>query len=213
MSPQRGLHRATLAPRGPVHQGQVALIHLPLLQLPGQQPLRPIVLGHHNQAGRVPVQAVHDPRALLPPIRDSSAVCARRALTSVPVGCPGAGCTTIPRRLVDHQQVVVLVDDAQRNRFRRRPSRRVRKRKRHLDPVTHSNALRGPPGAPVHQHLAAVESGPAPVSGRGRAGARPGIGRAAPRPPPPRRPAPTLAASSDTPAGCPLRSRSPCPPR
>ena len=39
------------------------------------------------------------------------------ALTNVPLQWPGAGCTTMPGRLVDDQEVRILIDDAEWNRL------------------------------------------------------------------------------------------------
>ena len=81
---------------------QVGLLHPARLELGHQAGLGGVVLGDHQQAARVAVEAMDDPRAgarrrsrrtRRPPARPS------RALTRVPAGWPGDGWTTRPAGL------------------------------------------------------------------------------------------------------------------
>ena len=74
--------------------------------------MRRVVLGDDEQPGRVLVEAVHDAGPLTPPMPERlSPQWAISALTSVPVAVPGAGMHDQPGRLVDDDEVGVLVDD------------------------------------------------------------------------------------------------------
>ena len=116
---------ASTVPRWPVghapDEGQVAAPHLAgaavVGELLGQRLMRAVVLGHHHQPGGVLVEPVHDARPLAR--RRCRTGCAPQwaisALTSVPVSWPAAGCTTRPVGLVDDDDVVVLIDDIERD--------------------------------------------------------------------------------------------------
>ena len=75
--------------------------------------------GDDEQARRVAVEPVDDPGPL--GLRRRAAPCASSAVDERPVAVPGAGMDDDARRLVDDEQVLVLVGDARgRRRLRRR---------------------------------------------------------------------------------------------
>ena len=98
----------------PVGHQRVLLFYLPLRELPGQGAIGFRSLAENHQAARILVESMQDRQpgparfAMLQPVVNSFA------------GMDG-GCVRVPaRRLVDDQQVVVLVNDAGRNGLLRR---------------------------------------------------------------------------------------------
>ena len=79
-----------------------------------QPPVGLVVLGHDEQAGRVLVQPVNNPRAQ--GASDALKVVAQRheRVGEGPVGMAGSGMDREPGRLVDDDDVAVLVDHVQR---------------------------------------------------------------------------------------------------
>ena len=94
---------------------QVGLVHLPTLELVGQVRVRAFVLGDDDQARRVLVEPVHDPRTPLAPdtldvgrmgkdgVREGSIFVSRR-------GMDGHS-----RGFVDDDEIIVLEYDGERN--------------------------------------------------------------------------------------------------
>ena len=84
-----------------------------------------VVLGHHEQARGAPVEAVHDARAQHAAHSGEVLHVVEQGVDEGPLGVPGAGMDHEAGRLVDDEQVVVLVDDAQAG-CPRAPARRRR---------------------------------------------------------------------------------------
>ena len=96
------------------HEGQVGLLDPAGLELGHQGGLGAIVLGDHQQAAGVAVQAVHDAGAGDPgdaPVDGAGAP--QQGVDERAGGMAGAGVRDQAGRLVDHQQVLVLVHDGQ----------------------------------------------------------------------------------------------------
>ena len=95
--------------------------------------MRPVGLGDHQEAARILVEAVHDPR----PHHPADAGKARAAMRNEGIDqgsglVPRRGMDDQAGRLVDDDEVVVLVDDVEGDRFRPRLGRH-RRRHRHDD--------------------------------------------------------------------------------
>ena len=126
-------------------------------ELRRQRPVRAIILGDHQEAARVLVEPVHDAR---PP----DAADARQAVAAMGDERVDERAARMPRRrmhdepcrLVDHDEVVVLVDDRERDRLRLRLGRR---RRRHDERDAR-------PGARLERRIAhdSIIDGDAPVA-------------------------------------------------
>ena len=90
--------------------------------------MRAIVLGDHQEAARVLVEPVHDAR---PPhaadARQAVAAMGDERVDERAARMPRRRMHDEPGRLVDHDEVVVLVDDRERDRLRLRLGRRGRR--------------------------------------------------------------------------------------
>ena len=110
----------------PPHQRDVLLLDFAIVELPGQFRVRHVALGDHHHARRALVEPVDDARRIVPPTPLRSCTWCSSAFTSVPVACPAAGCTTMPGRLVDDDDLLVLEQDVERDvlgqRLRRPPA-------------------------------------------------------------------------------------------
>ena len=85
--------------------------------------MRPVVLRHDDQAtGILLSRRCTIPGRATPPIPESeSPQWAISALTRVPVSCPPAGMHHQPDGFVDHDQIIVFVDDGERDVLAPRP--------------------------------------------------------------------------------------------
>lgn len=95
-------------------QGQVLALDFPLRQSPHQRGMRWQVAGNHQQTGCQLVQAMDDPgarhRSQLRPV-------VQQGVLQGPARLPGTGMDRQASRLVDDQQVGILVNDLQRDRL------------------------------------------------------------------------------------------------
>ncbi len=111
----------TSSARTPDHQGAVETGDPALGQLGHQRSVRVGRPGHHHQAGRTPVQPVHDARTHRVGARPSGQVAELRIAGQQPVDqgparVPGPGVDHQPGRLVHHDQLGVLVDHVESHR-------------------------------------------------------------------------------------------------
>ena len=97
-------------------------------ELRRQRLMRAIILGDHQEAARVLVEPVHDAR---PPhaadARQAVAAMGDERVDERAARMPRRRMHDEPGRLVDHDEVVVLVDDRERNRLRLRLGRHDRR--------------------------------------------------------------------------------------
>lgn len=77
--------------------------------------MRRVVLGHHEQAGRHAVDAVHDARAQRPAHLGERAKMVQQPVDERARGVPRRGMHHEPLRLVDHADVRVLIHDVERH--------------------------------------------------------------------------------------------------
>ena len=110
-------------------------------ELRGQLAVRLVVLRHHHQAGRVLVEPVHDAGPLDPTDpRKARAAMGDQRIHQRAGAVSGRRVHHQPLRLVDHDQRVILENDVQRDVFRSRRGRLVR-RHRERDPVARIDAV------------------------------------------------------------------------
>src|SRR6185437_5839698 len=116
VAPDRGVDRPRARGRAPLHQREVLAFDLARGELRLQAPERLLAARDDHQARGVLVQPVHDPGAL----RLAAAEKWRQQLRERVLAVPATGVHDQPRALVDHEQVLVLVDDEKAHRSRPR---------------------------------------------------------------------------------------------
>jgi hypothetical protein len=156
----RGLDTTVLRARPAANEGQVLPLDPPLAEQPLQAAVGFVRAGHHEQARRVTVEPVDDPRPLcLPTSRDGMG---QQAVNEGPAAVPRGRMHDDAGGLVDDEQVVVLVREAKVEllglELRLTPVRYV---ELHLLPALEPVAL-GAHG-PVHEHPPLPEE---PLGGR-----------------------------------------------
>ena len=102
----------------------VTLVHLPVLELRLQAPVRRIVLGDHEQPGRVAVEPVNDTGPQVSGGAREAGEMVQERVHQGAAGTAGAGMHVHARSLVDHREMVVFVDDGNVDRLGRGPQRR-----------------------------------------------------------------------------------------
>ena len=110
--------RPTAAATLPCDERQVRLADAARLELGHQRRLGRVVLGDHQQPARVAVEAMDDARpgdAGDPAVLGPAGPRQQRVDQRVAVVVPGRRVDDEARRLVDDEQVVVLVDDRERD--------------------------------------------------------------------------------------------------
>lgn len=133
MSSDRRFDPAYRRPYLPVHQGQVFPPQGARFQLSGKAAVHIIAFGYKQQSRCILVQPVHDAWAFRPAQGGKcAAVSEQGADEGAPLVARG-GMDDHPPGLVDHQQIIVLVDDIEGNLLR--PRRRRRRRDKKADNV------------------------------------------------------------------------------
>jgi hypothetical protein len=85
-------------------------------ELRGERLVRAVGLGDHHQPGGVLVETVHDARPLHPAdARETVAAMGNQRIDQRAAGMPRGRMHDEPRRLVDHDQLVVLEHDLERD--------------------------------------------------------------------------------------------------
>ncbi len=104
-------------------------------ELGGERAVGAVGLGHHHQPGGVLVEPVHDAGPLdAADAGEAVAAMGDQRIDQRAGGVAGGRVHHEARRLVDDDELVVLVDDVERDRFALR-LRRLRRRQRHADGV------------------------------------------------------------------------------
>ena len=135
-------------PYRPCRQRDVRLVDAALLHLAREAPVGRVRLRDDDEAGRVLVQPVHDAGALH--AADARQVRHERQqrVHERAVRVPRRGVHREPRGLVHHDELIVLVDDADGDVLRREVERRRRRHDDH-DHVAAAHGSRRLHGAPV----------------------------------------------------------------
>ena len=149
MTADRRIDGAVRAGRGAPYEREIAALELagPAMvgELLGERAMGPVGLGHHHQPARVLVEAMHDARPRhAADAREALAAMGDQRVDERAGRMAGAGMDHEPRRLVDDDERVVLVDHIERNglaaRLGRGGGRKVeREAVARFDPVFHVN--------------------------------------------------------------------------
>ena len=117
------------------HDRPVATAHHPLLQLAGERAMRLVIARDNDQAGGVAVEPVDDTRPLRPADRRPSRTAGEQSVNQRAGGMAGSGMHDEARRLIDDDQVVILVKHTEVHRFGLEPARLCR-RHHPAEPIT-----------------------------------------------------------------------------
>ena len=134
-------------------QPQVLLVDLAVRELTRQLGVGGVVLGDDHHPGRAAVEAVHDAGALLAADAAQPRDVVQQGVHQGSAVVPGRGVDHHAGRLVDHRQVGVVVQDGQRQRFRRR-RRRHRGGHLQIDHVAGVHGMARPHRLPVQEDVA-----------------------------------------------------------
>ena len=130
MPPDGSIDLALRLTQSPCRQSNVRLVDAALLHLAREAAVRRVRLRHDDEAGRVLVEPVHDAGALHPADARQVRHERQQRVHERAVRVSRRGVHREPRRFVHHDELVVLVDDADGDVLRREVERR---RRRHDD--------------------------------------------------------------------------------
>ena len=99
------------------HERDVLLADLAIVELPRKLAMRAIVLGHHHHSRRPAVETMHDARPRLAANAAQPVDVVQERVDERARRVPGGRVHDHARRLVDDHEVVVLVEDRERERF------------------------------------------------------------------------------------------------
>ena len=99
------------------HERDVLLLDLAFAKLSRELFVRGVVLGHHHQAGRAAVEPMDDARPLLAADAAEIVDVVEQRIDERAARVAGGGMDDHARRLVDDDEIVVLIQDGQRQRF------------------------------------------------------------------------------------------------
>ena len=117
MPPHGRLDPPSVGPRIPVNEGQVNLFHLVTFELFRQPPMGRIGFGRHEKARGPFVQAVDNPGAKDAAYSREVPAVVEEGIDQRPACMTGRRVDDHPRRLVDDEEVVVLVGDPEVERL------------------------------------------------------------------------------------------------
>ena len=102
------------------HQRDVLLLDLAIVELPRELLVRRVVLGDDHQSRRAAVEPMHDARPLLAADAAQIVDMMQQRVDQRAAGVAGRRMHDHSGRLVDDDEIAVLVDDRQRQRLRLR---------------------------------------------------------------------------------------------
>ena len=120
--PMGSANRAAVGRHLAVNQREIVLAYRAVLELGGKMFKGSGVLGHHQGAGGVLVEPVDDPRPELGADAAEVRAVIEQAVDERPGVMARGRMHDQPRRLVDHQDVGVFVQDVERNGFGLKPA-------------------------------------------------------------------------------------------
>ena len=126
----RQIDAASLLHQAP-DEGGVLLLHLAVRELARELGVRRVVLGYHDQSGGTAVEAVHDAGAEFTADAAQVAHMVQKRIDESAVRVAGGRMHDHARRLVDDDEIRVVVDDVEGQRL---GPRRRRRRRRHVHP-------------------------------------------------------------------------------
>ena len=108
-----------------MHQRQVSFLYLPCRELPAQCGVHGVIPRHHQHPRSIFIQAVHDARPQRPRHAGERSVAVQQRVHHGSAGVARAGMHDHPGMLVEHQHVVIFIENLERqilgNSFQRRP--------------------------------------------------------------------------------------------
>ena len=153
MPANRRVHSPAVLPQVPDHHRLICPCQTVVLKLCGQCLVRSIILCRNNQSAGIPVNAVNNPRPQSAPYpAQALPAVVEQGVDQGPVRVPRRGVDHHPHRLIDHDDVLVLIDHIQRD-ILRQGVRRLRLRHEdlyRLRPAQFAALGRRPP---VYRHL------------------------------------------------------------
>ena len=153
MPANRRVHSPAVLPQVPDHHRLICPCQTVVLKLCGQCLVRSIILCRNDQAAGVPVDAVDDAGAQRAPhAAEAPPAVVEQGVDQGPVRVPRRRVDHHPHRLIDHDDVLVLIDHIQRD-ILRQGVRRLRLRHEdlyRLRPAQFAALGRRPP---VYRHL------------------------------------------------------------
>jgi hypothetical protein len=149
---------AAIHPDAAADQRQVGLLHLAAGKLRGQGAMRGIVLGHQQHAAGIAVEAVDDAGPQLAAQRGERLEAIKQRVDQRAGVHSRARVNHHAGGLVDGYEIVVFIEDAQRNRFGH-GAQRGQFGRLDLDAVALPQQARRPLGRSVHAHAAILDPG------------------------------------------------------
>ena len=138
-----------------IQKRQVGLVHLALFELALQGATRLFALGDQDQARGIPIQAMDDTGPVVVAGSQFGAV-GQHGIDQRASRMPRCGVDHHPRRLVHHQQSLVLVHNVQRDRLRQQFGGFLSRQKDN-DLLALSDLVAGLCRLAIHGHLPAVD--------------------------------------------------------
>ena len=117
VAPERLIDAHLVGVEMPPAERRVAPRDRPRRERPTQRRVCAIGLGDDQEPRGLLVEAMHEPHALRPAPRRQRLSASEERIHQRPRPVPGRGMHHHPRRLVDDHQILVLIDDADRDRF------------------------------------------------------------------------------------------------
>jgi hypothetical protein len=155
----RQVDLAALRPGHAAHDGQVDALDAVLAELVREVAMREVTLRDDEHAGGSAVEAVHDARPQH--VADAGQVVAvvQQRVDERPAAVSGRRVHDDPRGLVEHDQVLVLVEHGERDGFRR-GARGLGIRRDRLDEIARAHAQAGGHLALVDAHASLFDPAP-----------------------------------------------------
>jgi hypothetical protein len=115
------------APQFPGDKRQIDLVDRPKRELPRKVDVRKIILRHHQTTARFFIQPMNNPRSLLPADTRKIFAMRQQSVNQCAAFAAGTRVNRNPRAFVYYDQIVVFVQDRERDLFRREIDRFYRR--------------------------------------------------------------------------------------
>lgn len=152
MAANGSLDHPLCIPHIATHDGQIQLLYPSFCELTCQATMRRVILGHHDGPRGVLVQPMHDPRPLDPPDAGELGTMGQKRIDEGTRSIAWAGMHHHARSLVDHQKMLVLIEDSEGNRLRQH-TRGFGRWQAHGDAIMDSKSIARLGRSPMYQNL------------------------------------------------------------